>query len=253
MPDLTDPTSPGPKIGIVCGLQLEADWLDAAWTTMAGRVEIVVAGMGPARAFDAARQLATSGANALVSWGSAAGLDPAVGPGTVVLPRRVLSTSGVAFEADRAWLRRITGALGPSVPLSSGDLAEAGRILADAGAKAELGRQTGAVAADMESAAVAQAAVEADIPWIAVRAIADPAGEALPDAVLHAIGDDGAIDPAAVIRSAATSIHGMRSLLQLRRHHAAARRSMRRLAREAGLPLAVPETAAAPTPSQESP
>ncbi len=253
MPDLTDPTSLTPKIGIVCGLQLEADWLDAAWSALAGQAEIVVAGMGPARALEAAERLAASGANALVSWGSAAGLDPALTPGTIVLPHRVLPASGGAIAADMAWLRRIAETLSPSLPVASGDLAEADSVLADAEAKASLGRQTGAVAADMESAAVARAAVEAGIPWIAVRAIADPAAEALPDAVLAAIGEDGTIDPAAVIRSAASSIRGLRSLLQLRRHHAAARRSMRRLAREAGPALADQKTPPVPTPAQESP
>jgi len=252
MPDLTAPTSPGPKIGIICGLQLEADWLDAAWSIMAGRVEIVVAGMGPSRASEIANRLAASGVHALVSWGSAAGLDPALVPGTIVLPSRVLSASGAAFEADQLWLRRIAEALSPSVPVSSGHLAEAASVLADAEAKAGLGRQTGAVAADMESAAVARAAVEAGMPWIAVRVIADPAGQALPAAVLGAIGEDGAIDPAAVIRSAVTSLTGVRSLLQLRRHHVAAGRSMRRLAREAGLLLAAPAGGAIPTPAQES-
>jgi adenosylhomocysteine nucleosidase len=239
MPHLTDPTSPGPKVGIVCGLQLEADWLDAAWSTVAGRVEIAVAGMGPVRAAEAATRLLESGVRGLISWGSAAGLDPGLAPGTVVLPKRVLTPSG-ALEATVSWVESLAGTLGSGLPLGFGDLAEAGSVLADVPAKAGMGRSTGAVAADMESAAVARVASGSRIPWIAVRAIADPADQPLPSAVLDAIGEDGVIDPAAVIRSAATSVSGLRSLLRLRRQHMAAGRSMRRLARLAGPLLASP-------------
>ncbi|HHQ49684.1 MAG TPA: hypothetical protein ENK19_12480, partial [Acidobacteria bacterium] len=240
MATLTEPTSPGRKIGIVCGLQLEADWLDAAWSAMAGHVELVVAGMGPARSAEAATRLVATGIHGLVSWGSAAGLDPTLEPGTVILPERILPDAGPPLEAHRPWLSAIMEALVPTVPHRSGDLAETPKVLADPAAKIELGRRTGAVAADMESAAVARVAIEAGVPWIAVRAIADPAGQALPAAVLDAVGEDGVIDPAAVIRSAATSLSGIRSLLRLRHQHMAAARSMRRLARRTGPLLTAP-------------
>jgi hypothetical protein len=39
---------------------------------------------------------------------------------------------------------------------------------------------SGAIAVDMESYAVAQAAAQAGVPWLALRAIVDPAGTSLP-------------------------------------------------------------------------
>jgi len=141
-----------------------------------------------------------------------------------------------------------------SIAVSSRPLAETGTVLASPEAKLRLGRETGAVAADMESAAVASVAKDLGIPWIVVRAIADPAGDALPNAVLENVDEEGTIDPSAVLRSAATSLRQMRSLIHLGRHHARAGRAMRRLVQAAGIPLLAPEAAGAvPTSFQESP
>jgi len=245
---------PKPRMGVVCGLEQEADWLLAGPQRSPGEVEIAVAGMGPARAREAAHRLLEAGVEALISWGSAAGLDPALLPGTIVLPCRVLPASGPVLEATVRWRLAVAAALPASVAISCEPLAEAPAVLATATDKLDLRRTTGAVAADMESAAVAAVARAAGIPWIAVRAIADPAGDPLPTAVLDNIGEDGSIDPGAVLRSAATSLRQMRSLVHLGRHHARAGRAMRRLVQAAGVPLLAPsESGAVPLAFQESP
>jgi len=210
--------------------------------------------MGAARAAKAARRLAGAGVRALISWGSAAGLDPGLVPGTVLLPSRVISSAGTILETEDRWRLAVVAALPASLAVSCGPLAETAAVLASPRAKLDLGRKTGAVAADMESAAIASVAAELGIPWLAVRAVADPASEPLPGAVLKNIADDGTIDAGAVLRSAATSVRQMRSLIQLGRHHARAGRSMRRLVQSAGVPLLAPENArAAPACPRELP
>jgi hypothetical protein len=55
-------------------------------------------------------------------------------------------------------------------------------------AKAELFRRTGAVAVDMESAAVAEIAVAHELPFMAIRVVVDTAHDTLPDALVQALG-----------------------------------------------------------------
>ncbi len=68
----------------------------------------------------------------------------------------------------------------------------------DARAKASLAGQDGAVAADMESHAVATAAAAAGLPFIIVRTIADPHERTVPAWAMKAIGADGKLRPGAV-------------------------------------------------------
>jgi adenosylhomocysteine nucleosidase len=65
------------------------------------------------------------------------------------------------------------------------------RPLSNAADKAARFAASGALAVDMESLGVARAAEAAGLPFLVVRAVADPAGRSLPRAALKAIGPDG--------------------------------------------------------------
>ncbi|HLO78401.1 MAG TPA: hypothetical protein VK196_18250, partial [Magnetospirillum sp.] len=52
---------------------------------------------------------------------------------------------------------------------------------------------TGAAAVDMESGAVARVAAQHGLPFLALRAIADPAGQSLPAPVLRIVDGQGRI------------------------------------------------------------
>jgi adenosylhomocysteine nucleosidase len=84
----------------------------------------------------------------------------------------------------------------------------------------------GEAAADTESAAWARAAGEARVPFLAIRAILDPASENLPP-YLATARRDGATDRAAVVRHALLHPRAVPELLELRRR---TRRAMSRLA-----------------------
>jgi hypothetical protein len=72
--------------------------------------------------------------------------------------------------------------------VSCGRLLTCREPLGSTAAKALAFRQTGAVAADMESSAVAEVASAERVPFIVVRAIVDTAQDAVPAAALSATG-----------------------------------------------------------------
>jgi adenosylhomocysteine nucleosidase len=110
--------------------------------------------------------------------------------GDVILPDRVLSSSG-EWATDAAWRQRIAAIIGRRFAVSEEPLFSAGGVLTEPRAKMVLARRTGAVAVDMESAAVAEAAAEAGLPWIAIRVIADESADALPRGIESLLTPEG--------------------------------------------------------------
>ena len=146
---------------------------------------LIVSGVGLAAAAEGARRLAASGARALVSWGLAGGLDPALAAGSLVLPREVISPEGSVFLTAREWRERVSRAIAGR-QVGSGRLLTCREPLASSQAKALAFRETRAVAVDMESSAVAEVALATRLPFLAVRAIVDTAADSLPRAAVAA-------------------------------------------------------------------
>lgn len=148
---------------------------------------VAVSGGRPSRATALAQALVRDGARGLVSFGIAGGLDPDHGPGTLIIADRVFE-GGVAFDADAAMIRALTVAL-PEARV--GAVEGVDRIVRLPAEKADLFAGHGALAADMESHAVARVAREAGVPFAVLRAIADPATQTLPSAVEVGLDDAG--------------------------------------------------------------
>ena len=182
----------------------------------------VEAGGGtPAGAAAAATRLIDAGATALISFGLAGGLDPALRPGLVIVPRAVLS-DGVTSRANPS-LAQSFGGLTAHTILGGRDVA------ADAAAKRRLYAATQAHAIDLESGAVAAMATAQGLPFIVIRAICDPAERDLPPAALIALGPHGTIRPWRVVRSAFAHPGQIAGLLALARDARLARRGLLRL------------------------
>lgn len=154
----------------------------------------------------------------LVSFGLAGGLDPALRPGDVLVPERVLSDAG-SWAADPA-LRRALGP-GRADPVFGG-----GTVLATAAAKRDLHARTGAAAVDLESAAVAEVARHHGLPFAVLRAVCDPASRDLPLAALVALDGGGRIDMMRVLGAVAARPREVPALLALGMDAARARRSL---------------------------
>jgi adenosylhomocysteine nucleosidase len=179
-------------LGIVAALAAETRALGRATTNGAGPASLgdgtllVVSGMGQTAAGHAARRLVDAGARALISWGMAGGLDPALAAGTLLLPREVASPEGAFFLTAADWRQQVSSALAPSHPVCCGKLLTCRIAIASATDKAIAFRQTAAVAVDMESLAVAEVAAARRLPFLAVRAIVDTAADEVPQALVAA-------------------------------------------------------------------
>ena len=181
-------------IGVITGLRAEARCLSGL------DLAVACSGARPERARAAAARLLADGAAGLVSFGLAAGLAPELRPGDLVLAEAVVLPDGRRLPTDPAWRCRCAAALAEAgMAPHAGSIAGTDRLLATRAAKRALFEATGALAADMESHAVAELASAAGMPFIVVRAISDGADQALPAAAIRFLGADGRIRPSALI------------------------------------------------------
>lgn len=221
------------EFGVVVALPSEADSFGLEHRH-AGDCEtfdwgaLAIAGLGFERAAAAATKLIERGAHALLSWGVAGGLSPALAPGDLLLPERVLSEDG-RWTTDpelRARLRHVLG----GHALEGGDLFCSRAPVATVGGKNALAAR-GMLAVDMESAAVATVAQRVGVPFVAVKAICDPATREIPAAALRLLGHDGSLRWRAVPSLLREGPRTWRDLNMLREDLAAARGSLWRAAR----------------------
>ncbi len=189
-----------PLLGIVVALPEEVATLTkrklvkGECVAIAENILLGFAGAGGLNAQQTAQSLLSKGATALISWGCAAGLAPNLKPGDLLLATQVQSAQASAYPVNADWLAHLHSVLATDLPVVSGTLLESTRIVAASTDKQTLYKQTGAVALDMESAAVFAVGHSAGIPCLAIRAIADPVTLDLPKAVVVALNADGQIE-----------------------------------------------------------
>ena len=199
---------------------------------------VAVSGMGRAAAVGAAGALVDAGATALVSWGLAGGLDPRLQAGTICLPSAVVARDGATFATDVHWREILAAAISQHLRVVSGTLLTSAAAIEDVAAKAAAFAETGAVAVDMESAGVAQIAASKRLPFVAVRAIVDTAGDTLPPAVLAA-GTEGRMRFARLLFGIVRSPREIAAVMRLAQRYRAASRALGAVARTGALaPLA---------------
>lgn len=152
---------------------------------------MLVSGTGPDRARAAARTLIENGASALISWGFACGLQSGIRSGDIVIPGLVIASDGGIHSTDSPWRERLAARMSAHLSVCSGALVESRRVMPDSRSKELLGRETGALASDMESASICAAAFEAGIPYLAVRAVLDTLGMRVPECAGNCIDRQG--------------------------------------------------------------
>ncbi len=202
-------------IGVVCGLQSEAVSVKLACATAEcpeKNLRIGVSGANAARAEEIARAFCDDGALCIISAGVSGGLDPSLRPGDLVVSDcAVIEQGGQFLKAEMSLVDEIAGAVKQCVPGESrpqgetylGAVYGSDVIIDSPEHKARIFQATGCLAVDMESHGAARAAIDAKIPFIAVRAIADPAQRVLPPAALNAVRADGSTDIWAVLKALA--------------------------------------------------
>lgn len=171
-------------LGNIRSGRLQASWHEVG-ETGGMEVHLIETGIGAKAAYPAARAaLDVLAVDVVVSTGYAGALGPA-GIGELVMGTEVLNwTKGhprMRFRNDPALLviARDTADLAKT-PWSQGALVTVDNVVWRATEKQALGTVSGAIAVDMESAAIAQAAGERGLPFLLVRAVSDRADEDLP-------------------------------------------------------------------------
>jgi adenosylhomocysteine nucleosidase len=165
---------------------------------------VLCAGVGGQNAARNSRLLFQSGLSvcAVVVAGFAGGLADGMDVGSVVVADRVSDTlSQQDYYAGVELLRAASGVQLPDVLVYRGLLATTGSVLVHAAEKQEFARKTGAIAVDMESAAVAGAATEYGVPWLAVRVITDGVNDDLPLDFNALANPDGSVNRGRIVAS----------------------------------------------------
>ena len=226
------------KLGIICALRSEARWFTPGTLPAQQPVELndkavlVLSGMGRERARQAAQALAEAGADCLAGFGSAGALAPSLSPGDLVLAAEI-HEAGRKFSVDPGLGETLMKWLsGNGFGVHNGPLACAAQPLASVEAKRELSARTGALAVDMESAGVFEAAQRNGLPAFALRVILDAAHVALPDAALRRIDEFGEVDARGLALDLARSPGQIPAVARLAR---AARRAGATMRQVAGL------------------
>jgi hopanoid-associated phosphorylase len=198
---------------------------------------IWLSGMGADAAREAAEGLKTFGATALMSFGFAGALEPSLNPGDLVLPEFI--HTGRLLEVDLSWRDSLRERLPADLSVAGGILTSSVDVLTSGTAKRELALATGACAVDMESGAVAEAAVQAGIPFLAIRAISDPVEFSPPPVLLGVVRPDGRADLARLLPLLLRRALSVSTLLRLAAGSRAASSTLSRVARFAGMEMGI--------------
>jgi hopanoid-associated phosphorylase len=137
------------------------------------------------------------GVSGVISFGVAGGLAPGLRAGDWVVAAAVRAGQQL-FPTDRPWTRSLLERLPAAV---HADIVGADAPVAESSEKRSLHARTGAAAVDTESHIAAGIATAHRIPFVACRAVIDPADTPLPPAALVGLRPDGTADVAAVFRS----------------------------------------------------
>jgi nucleoside phosphorylase len=182
----------------------------ASFSGTLGRLEIAatITGIGTGAAARAAERVLDAGAvDHLVVVGIAGGIGASVAIGDLVVPERV-----VDLATDSEYRPAALGDVAPRGTLVTSD-----GLLADRGELRRLA-ETGAVAIDMETAAIAAVCERRGCAWSVFRGISDRADDgSMDEAVFGLAGPDGSGDFAAVARFLLTRPWRIPQLVRLAR------------------------------------
>ena len=182
--------------------------------------------MGTEQAHAAAELLINRGATALLSWGSAGGLQPKLIPGNLILPKTINYPKKGIFSTDDDWHSRLFTRLANHLDIHTECLAQSHTVLKSPAEKFDFGKQEDAIAVDMESGSLAEVAEKKNLPFMAIRAIADPLEQNIPPSAFTAIDMRGRIRPFHLLGTLARRPADFLLLNQLMRNFTAARTTL---------------------------
>lgn len=183
-----------------------------------------VAGIGPERAALAAQRALEAGADALISFGSAGGIDPRAQSGSLWLTADIVDQPAPT-EISRTFREQIAQQLVALEP-ACGRIVQCESVLHTVAQKQKLFELSSAQAVDMESAAIAQVARANNCPFVALRVVLDEATVAMPAELVDACDEYGVVRPLTMARTLLTRPHVWPSLMPLARSQAKVRKTL---------------------------
>ena len=190
---------------------------------------IGVSGAGPKRAHQAARRLLDENVDALISWGCAGALKEGLQPGHLVIPERIVSADDEVFFPDPSWHQAFLETIPPHLMHHTGTLLESIRVIKTANEKDRLHRRAGALAIDMESAAIARLAKAENLPFLVIRSIADHASMTFPEAINRSLNPRGDVNIGSLLLELLRRPQELKGLIQLGRSFSLAMTTLKRV------------------------
>ncbi|MDP2902445.1 MAG: phosphorylase [Methylovulum sp.] len=199
---------------------------------IADKLLVAYSGAGAKNATAAAELLINKGATQLISWGCAAALDASLKPGDLALADNLIDVDDTEIAINSNWHEYANNLLAPYIKIHTGSLTQSANIISSSKEKLHLQIITEAIALDMESIAVAKAATKKNLPFLAIRAIVDPADMDMPRAVSYAANAEGDIILSRLLLFIALHPAELPGLIRLGLYFNAAKSTLKRVAKQ---------------------
>jgi hopanoid-associated phosphorylase len=177
-----------------------------------GRCEVIVAGSDNSTLASKIEAAICRGAKGILSFGICGALSPHLGIGSVIVGTEVVCQNE-RWRTGEAWTKGLASACNAE----TGSVAGSDSVLLTESAKSALHKQSGAIAADMESHIVARVASAHGLPFAVLRSVSDAAHHTLPPAAAFGLNKDGKIDYSAVMLSLLDEPSQFRALIRTAR------------------------------------
>ena len=214
-------TSSPPTILVVCGLAVEARIAAGEGVTV---IAAPPSSLGERLSVMDGRDFA-----AVISFGLAGGLDPALGIGDLVVATRIVRGTDAGTPCDRQVSDHLVGRLATaSISLKQGVMLATDAQIITTREKRIVAAASGAIVVDTESHHAGDFAARHGLRFATLRAVCDRFSHDLPPLSINAIGADGRLDvrtigrelvsrPGQLLLLPRTAIATARALLVLRR------------------------------------
>jgi nucleoside phosphorylase len=157
-------------------------------------------------------------------------LSPELKAGDLTLATRLIDIHQIEITISSTWHEFVKNLLSKSLVVHMGTLLESAEIVALSSDKKQLYTATNAIVLDMESVAIAKVAEQNKLPFLAIRAIADPVTMDLPKAVTHFMDNESKINLPRLLKYLLFHPAELPELIKLGLHFYAAKKTLKHVA-----------------------
>ncbi len=210
------------KIGIITALKAEASCLTGKKPTpgialdLNQQLVLTLSGMGEDNVGRAIESLLAKNVGALISFGTAGALDGNIKSGDIIVPENIISTIGHKQNISSSWHKKVIQNLDNCpATVHTGDMVTSATIIEKAADKQVLRESSDAIAVDMESALITNAAREHKLQSLVIRVAVDEADMTIPYRVIKCTDAYGQVALPTLLASIFRQPSLIRELLKL--------------------------------------